>query len=117
MEAARALATALADTPQYKALDQTGVAMRNDRAAQGAIRAFQDRQRALGWKLQMGLISDTERDELQRLQQAMLAQPAVHAYMDAQQHLARVCYEVSQLISGTIGLSFAASCGPGCSCH
>jgi len=117
MEAARALAAALAETPQYKVLDQTGLALRHDQAAQGAIRAFQEKQRALGWKLQMGLISDVEREELQRLQQTMLAQPAVHAYVDAQQHLARVCYEVSELISGIIGLSFASSCGPGCSCH
>ena len=117
LEAARALAAALAETPQYKALDQAGLGLRHDKDAQGAIRAFQERQRALGWKLQMGLISDVEREELQRLQQTMLAQPAVQAYMDAQQHLARVCYEVSELVSEIIGLSFAASCGPGCSCH
>lgn len=117
LEAARALAAALAETPQYKALDQAGLALRHDEAAQGAIRAFQEKQRALGWKLQMSLISDIEREELQRLQQTMLAQPAVLAYMDAQQHFARVCYEVSELVSEIIGLSFAASCGPGCSCH
>lgn len=117
LDAARGLATALAETPQYKAMDQAGLALRHDKAAQGAIRAFQDRQRALGWKLQMGMINDVEREELQRLQGAMLAQPAVQAYMDAQQHFGRVCYEVSELVSEIIGLSFAASCGPGCSCH
>ena len=117
LQAARALAAALVETPEYQALDQTGLGLRHDEAAQGAIRAFQERQRALGWKLQMDLISSDEREELQRLQQTMLAQPAVQAYMDAQQHLARVCYEVSELISEIIGLGFAASCGPGCSCH
>ena len=115
--AARALAAALAETPQYKAVDQAGLALRHDEAAQGAIRAFQEKQRALGWKLQTGLITGPEREELQQLQQAMLSQPAVRAYTDAQQPLARVCFEVSQLISEAIGLSFAASCGPGCSCH
>jgi cell fate (sporulation/competence/biofilm development) regulator YlbF (YheA/YmcA/DUF963 family) len=117
LEAARALAVALAETPQYKALDQAGVALRYDEAAQGAIHALQDRQRALGWKLQSGLVSAAEREELRELQQAMLAQPAVQTYMDAQGLLARVCNEASGLISEIIGLSLASSCGPGCSCH
>jgi len=115
--AARALGAALAETPEYEAFDRAGLGLRNDKDAQGAIRVFQERQRALGWKLQMGLMSDTEREELQRLQQTMFAQPAVQAYMDAQQGLARVCSEVSEIVSDIIGLSFAASCGPGCSCH
>ena len=117
LEAARTLAMALAETPQFKAMDEAGVALRHDEDAQGVIHALQEKQRALGWKLQTGLITGPEREELQQLQQAMLNQPAVRAYRDAHQPLARVCREVSQLISVTIGLSFASSCGPGCSCH
>ena len=115
--AARALAAALAETPEHQAFDQARFSMRDDAVAQRAIRAFQERQIGLSWKLQMGLTSDAEREELQRLQQTMLAQPAVQAYMDTQQHLSLVCSEVSELVSQIIGISFAASCGPGCSCH
>jgi len=116
LEAARGLAAALAETPEYQAREQAQRSLRQDVAAQGAIRAVQERQQALGWQLQMGLIGDAEREEMQRLQQAMFAQPAVQAYADAQQRLGAVCQEVAGLISDIIGLNFAASCGPGCSC-
>lgn len=117
LEAARALAAALAETPEYKAYDRAEMGLRHDKDAQEAIRALQERQLDLGWKQQMGLTSEAEREELQRLQQAMMAQPAVQTYVDAQKPLAVLCHEVSELVTESIGLSFAASCGPGCSCH
>jgi len=116
LEPARQLAAALAATPEFQALDRAELRLQQDDAAQAAIRAAQERQQALGWQLQMGLIGDAEREELQRLQQAMFTQPAVQAYLDAQQRLGAVCQEVAGLMSEIIGLSFAASCGPGCSC-
>ena len=114
--AARALGAALAETSEYLAFEQARLGMRDDADAQKAIRAFREKQVGLSWKLQMGLISDTEREELDQLQQAMFAQPAVQAFMDAQRGLARLCSEASEIVSDTIGLGFAASCGPGCSC-
>ena len=116
LEAARELAAALVGTPAYQAFEQAQLRLRQDVAAQEAIHALQKKQQALGWQLQMGLFSDAEREELQRLQQAMLAQPAVQAYVNAQVRLGVICQEVAGLISEVIGLSFAASCGPGCSC-
>jgi cell fate (sporulation/competence/biofilm development) regulator YlbF (YheA/YmcA/DUF963 family) len=104
----------LAETPQYQAFDQAQLRLRRDPFAQEAIRAFQDKQQALGWQFQLGLLGDTEREELRRLQQEMLAQPAVRAYVEAQERLSLLCQEVAGLISEVIGLSFAASCGPGC---
>jgi len=116
LQTARELAAALAETPEYQALEQAQHRLRQDDAAQAAIRAFQEREQALGWQVRMGLIGDTEREELQRLQQAIVTQPSVQAYSDAQQRFGTVCQEVTALISEAIGLSFAASCGPGCSC-
>jgi len=112
--AAREFAAVLAETPQYQAFDQAQLRLRRDPFAQEAIRAFQDKQQALGWQFQLGLLGDTEREELRRLQQEMLAQPAVRAYVEAQEQLSLLCQEVAGLISEVIGLSFAASCGPGC---
>jgi len=59
-------------------------------------------------------LSEADRHELQRLQREMLAQPTVRAYVEAQEQLGLLCQEVTGLISEVIGLSFAASCGPGC---
>jgi len=114
LQAARQFAAVLAETPEYQAFDEAQFRLRQDAAAQEAIRAFQEKQQALGWQLQFGLIGDAEREELRRLQQAMLAQPVVRGYVEAQERLGLLCQEAAGLISEVIGLSFAASCGPGC---
>jgi len=116
LEAAREFAVAVAATAEYLAFDRAQVQLKQDEAAQKAIRDFQEKQQALGWQLRLGLVSDAELKELQRLQQNTLAQPAVQAYVDAQQRLGPLCREAADLVSQTIGLNFAAGCGPGCAC-
>jgi len=112
--AAQEFAEVLAETPEYRAFDVAERRLRQDPAAQAAIRAFQEKQQALGWQLQFGLVEDAKRQELQQLQRAMVAQPTVQAYVEAQERLTLLCQDVAGLISETIGLNFAASCGSGC---
>jgi len=114
LQAAREFAAVLAETPEYQAFDEAQLRLRRDPAAQEAIRAFQERQQSLQMMLMLGALSTADRDELQRLQRQMLAQPAVRAYVEAQEQLSLLCQETAGLISEVIGLSFAASCGPGC---
>lgn len=114
LQVAREFAAVLAETPEYQAFEEAQLQLRQDSAAEEAIRVFQEKQQALGWQAQFGLISDTEQEELRRLQQAMLSQPAVRDYIEAQERLSLLCQEVADAISQVIGLNFAASCGPGC---
>ncbi len=114
LQAAREFAAVLAETREYQAFDQAQLRLRRDPFAQEAIRAFQEKQQALGWQVRYGLMSDAEREELRQLQQEMLAQPAVRTYVQAQERLSLLCQEVAGLVSEVIGLNFAASCGPGC---
>ncbi|MBI4757988.1 MAG: YlbF family regulator [Chloroflexi bacterium] len=114
LQAARQFAAVLAESPQYRAMEEAERRLRQDAAAQAAIRAFQEKQRTLGWQAQVGLLGEAERAELTRLQGAMLVQPAVRAYTQAQEEMALVCQTVSQEITQAIGLNFAAACGPGC---
>ncbi len=114
LQAAREFAAVLAETPEYQAFDQAQLQLRRDPTAQEAIRAFQERQQSLQLMFMLGALSEADRQELQRLQRQMLAQPAVRAYVDAQERLSLLCQETAGLISEVIGLSFAASCGPGC---
>ena len=116
LEAAREFAAALAETVEYQAFEQAQLALQRDGAAQGAIRAFREKQQALGWELRFGLVADADRDGLKVLEQATLAQPTVQAYVEAQERLSVLCGELVDLISGAIGLDFAAGCGPGCAC-
>lgn len=114
LQAAREFAAMLAETAEYRAFDEAQLQLRQDMAAQEAIRAFQGKQQALGWRLQLGMLEDADREELQRLQQTMLNQPSIRAYVEAQERLSLLCQEAAGLISEIIGLDFAASCGPGC---
>ncbi len=114
LQAAREFAAVLAETPEYQAFDEAQLRLRRDPAAQEAIRAFQERQQSLQMMLMLGALSEADRDNLQRLQREMLAQPTVRGYVEAQERLSLLCQEVASLISEVIGLSFAASCGPGC---
>lgn len=114
LQAAREFAAVLAETAEYRAFDEAQLQLRQDMAAQEAIRAFQGKQQALGWRLQLGMLEDADREELQRLQQTMLNQPSIRAYVEAQERLSLLCQEAAGLISEIIGLDFAASCGPGC---
>jgi cell fate (sporulation/competence/biofilm development) regulator YlbF (YheA/YmcA/DUF963 family) len=114
LQAARKFAAVLAQTPEYQALEESDGRLRRDAAAEEARSAFQAKQRELGWQSRFGLVSSAEQEELRRLQQAMLAQPAIRAYVDAQERLVLLCQEAASLISEVIGLNFSASCGPGC---
>ena len=116
LQAAREFAAALAETGEYRAFEDAQLALQRDGAAQEAIRAFQEKQQALGWGLRLGLVDEADREALRRLEQAMLALPTVQAYVEAQEGLSRLCAELAGLISDTIGLDFAAGCGPGCAC-
>jgi len=114
LQEAREFAAVLAETPEYQAFDQAQLRLRRDPAAQAAIRAFQERQQALQMMIMLNALNGADRDELERLQREMLAQPSVRAYLEAQERFSLLCQEVARLISEVIGLTFAASCGPGC---
>ncbi len=113
-EAIQAFAQALADTPQFHAFEEAAVAFNHDRAAQQAVRLFQEKQRSLQMLQQLGAITQAEIDELKQLQQAMLAHPAVTAYVETQAALVQVCQAAAKEISTVIGLDFASACTPGC---
>ena len=112
--AAQAFAQALAETPQFKALEQAGEALEHDPPAQQAIAAYQTKQQSLQMMLRLNMVSPEERLELTRLHQVMLAEPAVVSYLEAQADFATVCQAAATMLSERIGLNFAAACRSGC---
>lgn len=112
--AARAFAQVLAETPVFKAFEEAGVMLDNDLPAQQAIAAYQAKQQALQMMLQLNAVSPEERAELNRLHQAMLAEPSVVAYLQAQDNLVILSRGAAELLSERIGLNFAAACRSGC---
>ena len=114
MQAARDFAASLAETPQFKAFEQTAYAFRQNQAAQQAMQAYQQKQQSLRALVMLNALSAEQRDELERLQSAFINQPVVQEYFTAQAELATLCQALGDELSESIGLNYAAACGVSC---
>jgi cell fate (sporulation/competence/biofilm development) regulator YlbF (YheA/YmcA/DUF963 family) len=112
--AARAFAQALAESAEFQAFEQAGDRLYHDETAQHAIRAYQTKQQSLQAVLMLNAVSAEDKAKLERLRQAFLSEPAVDAYLQAQENLSVICQATADLLSQRIGLSITAACGPGC---
>ncbi len=112
--AAKAFAGILAETPEFQAFEEAAVAYRQDRAAQQAVRLFEEKQRSLVMMQQLNMLTQEELAELKRLLQAMMNEPSVCAYVESQNTLMLLCQAAAQELSQVIGLDFVRACAPGC---
>jgi len=114
LQAARDFAAALAETPQFTTFEDTAEHLHRDEAARRALDAYQSKQQSLQAVLMLNAASDANRAELQRLHAAVVSQPSVAAYAQAQADLMIVCRSMADMLSQAVGLNFAAVCGSGC---
>ena len=112
--AIQAFAQTLADTPEFQTFEEDYRAFKHDRIAQEAVRLFQEKQRSLQMMQQLGMLEQSELDELKHLREAMTNQPSVQAYLDAQNVLILLCQSTAQELSTAIGLDFANTCTSSC---
>lgn len=112
--AARDLAAALAETPEFTAFEHAYIRFRDDERAQEAMWAYQEQQRALQTLFMLRAVSPEQQAELERLREAWLAEPSAKEYLAAQASLAAVSQAVDEILSEHIGLGFAAACRPSC---
>ena len=112
--AAKAFAQVLADTPEFQSFEQHYLAFKHDGSAQAAVRLFEEKQRSLQMEQQLGVLQPSECDELNSLREAMVNQPSVRAYVEAQDELMLLCQAVVKEISDAIGLDFVGACAPSC---
>lgn len=107
-------ANALTETPEYQRYEETTMALRNSLEAQAVIAAFQQKQRDLQVALMLNMLNEDDRDELLRLQNAMMTHPVIVAHLEAQEAFSHICQESAAIISGHLGLPFAARSGSCC---
>ena len=107
--AVRNFATSLVETPQFQAFEQTTTVLNNDKAAQRAMEAYQAKQDSLQTLLMLNAVSNADRTELENLRQAVIAQPAVSAYVDAERAMMTLLQAVANVVSEEISLPFAVS--------
>lgn len=114
--AAGTFGNALRASPEFASLVRAGEALTADTEANAAIDAFGRRQAELRTAVMFGTLSDVERSELETLQGAMLACPTVAAYVATQNQFQAICRETAAVVSGQIGIDFAANCRAGGGC-
>jgi cell fate (sporulation/competence/biofilm development) regulator YlbF (YheA/YmcA/DUF963 family) len=112
--AARDFAAALAGMPQFKAFEQAYEAFSNDAAAHQALSAYQAKVGPLRAMMMLNAISEAERAELEQLKNDYVTRPTVQAYAAAEAELTALCQQAAGMISESIGLNYAASCGASC---
>lgn len=113
-QAARDFAATLAETPQFKAFEQAADRFQQDRVAQEALRAYQEKQTSWRALLMLNALSPEQRTELESLQSAFVTQPVVQEYLKAQTELVTLCQAVGDRLSEALGLNYAAACGVSC---
>ena len=62
----------------------------------------------------LNAVSEAERAELEMLKNDYLTRPSVQAYAAAEAELTVICQQAAGMISESIGLNYAASCGASC---
>lgn len=107
-------ANALTETPEYQHYEETALVLRNSLEAQAVIAAFQQKQRDLQVALMLNMLNEDDRDELLRLQNAMMTHPVIVAHLEAQEAFSHICQESAAIISEHLGLPFAARSGSCC---
>lgn len=112
--AARDFATALAETPEFRAFEQAYERLSQDTGAQQALAVYQTKVESLRALLMLNAVSDAERAELEQLKHDYLSRATVLAYAAADAELTALCQATAGMISAAIGLNYAAACGVSC---
>jgi|PersoiStandDraft_1058852.scaffolds.fasta_scaffold02677_10 cell fate (sporulation/competence/biofilm development) regulator YlbF (YheA/YmcA/DUF963 family) len=114
--AAGTLGTALRETPAFVRLHEAGAGLSVDDAAQEAIEAFNRCRADLQIEIRLGTLDADQRAEIERLQSTMLGFPTLAEYLAAQAEFEEICRETAGLVTGEIGIDFAANCRAGGCC-
>jgi len=113
-QAAVGFASALSTTPEWLAWEEAALRLRSDASAQRASAAFDERLQALRLNLMLQAVSAEEEAGLQRLHDALFAEPSVVAYAEAEAALKALCGATAERASRAIGFDYAGSCAPSC---
>ncbi len=114
--AARGLAQAIAETPEYREFEAANEALERDTEATARLRAFVERQQGLRAAAVWGGATPDEQQAVEREWRELSHVPAVRTYLLAQAGLQSLFRDVTFRISSDIGVDFGASCSPNAGC-
>jgi cell fate (sporulation/competence/biofilm development) regulator YlbF (YheA/YmcA/DUF963 family) len=116
MEVVRRFTETLAETAQYRALEETYLAFRQDHEAQAAYAALQDKQQSLRMVMMLNAVDEEDRLALKQLEDQFYGLKSVRDYIQAQETLISLCQEIGDFLSDAVGLNFGLVCRVGGCC-
>lgn len=119
IDKARELGDEIASSAELNAMRNAEAVMLQDSEAQKIIQEFQDKQKALYMIQSQGhQLTDSQKKEVELLENKMLANPLIRDYFQAQQNFEKVLEEINQIIGAAIagqGNSCSDECCSSCS--
>ncbi len=115
-DAAREFAQAVAAAPQYEAYMAAQTALAQDEEAQGLLRKYVDLQQRFERGGVVFVRSPEDRDEYEKVEEALSQNERVIHFQDAQVELVKLLRDLNRVISDEYGTNFAraAASGGGC---
>lgn len=113
LDGARRFAAALADSEPVRSFTSAQEGLSTSEATQALLQEYREAHKALGWRARTGALEPAESQQLASLQRRIESDPQVTALQTAQDDLRTACQEAADVLSATVGIDLATSCGPG----
>ncbi len=112
LEAAKALASALAQSPAFRRFEVAHERFRTDEAAQQKLAEFEGKQREHRQAATWGGVSARQQQALEQEWETLCAIPSLGQYLRAQEELTIALRDSVRTISDAIGIDYGAACSP-----
>jgi len=113
LEVARRFGTELRQSEAVTAFLTAQQDLAGSTTTQTLLQEYRELHRSLGWRARTGALEPAEAEQLTAIQQRVQADSNVLALQAAQDQLQRACQDAADVLSATVGIDLASSCGPG----
>lgn len=116
LDAARALARAVGESPSFKAFEAAQEALMSDQEVNRRLQDYQRRQQEVWFARTWGGADPAQEAALEEEWRALSQTPILRVYLRAQEQLTDVLRVVGGMISQETGIDYGAACAPAGGC-
>jgi len=116
LDAARALARAVGESPSFKAFEAAQEALMSDQEVNRRLQDYQRRQQEVWFARTWGGADPAQEGALEEEWRALSQTPILRVYLRAQEQLTDVLRVVGGMISQETGIDYGAACAPAGGC-
>lgn len=116
VQAAKRFAATLGRSSEFQRYEEAQLQLRQNSEAQGLLDEFQQEQQNYQMMQSWGGANEEDHQRLVKKQEAVLADPVLKGYFQAQEDLVKLLKEVNVFISEPIGIDFAKATKPAGGC-